>query len=129
MSNVTIDNLDFFYPTAIGWMWNYCLPLGKFTTSTNKNVDLGVYIHEREISFAIVYGNEAGDYISGHIEYLYDIDTKDIYHNEIYQEVFKRLDCLGILKPYLDSKKDFFESRKRQRMSFTEYKEFYKNNI
>ena len=111
-------------------MWEHCLPLGQFTTSKNTNVDLGVHISPTEISFATVYGNDPGDYMCGPIEYFYNIDKNhvDSHNQEIRQEVFKRLDSLGILKPYLDSKKEFFESRKSQDQSIKDVLDFYEKN-
>ena len=75
----------FFYPEAISWMWNYCLPLGKFTHN-NVNYDLGVYVHGNDVSFAVVYGNEPGSYLSG------DIDMYSIWgaHNPVHQETIRR---------------------------------------
>ena len=51
-------------------MWNYCIPMGKFTDSKGYNYDLGFYISEfNTISAAIVFGNEPGKYISGSLKY------------------------------------------------------------
>lgn len=60
---------DFYYPNAINWMWNYCIPLGKYETEGGIKFDLGVYESPTgEVSYAIVYSNNPGDYISGEIE-------------------------------------------------------------
>lgn len=65
---------DFYYPDAINWMWNYCIPLGKFEVKDTK-YDLGVYINPSgEVSHAIVYGNEPGEYLSGEIDYFIEGD-------------------------------------------------------
>lgn len=63
---------DFYFPQAIDWMWNRngFINLGKFELD-GKKYDMGVYIepvHPNYVSHAIVYNNEDGKYISGHIE-------------------------------------------------------------
>ncbi len=68
------DLSDLFYPDAKDWMWNYCLFLGKFTDSKNRNYDLGVHFNSEELtthqfSLAIVHSNEPGDYSSGNMDY------------------------------------------------------------
>lgn len=60
---------DFYYPNAINWMWNYCIPLGKYISEGGIKYDLGVCESPTgEVSYAIVYSNNPGDYISGEIE-------------------------------------------------------------
>ena len=59
-----------FYPAANVWMWNYCKCLGCFTYD-GKHYDLGVYVNWRAkegCSWAVVYDNEPGSYLSGPIE-------------------------------------------------------------
>jgi hypothetical protein len=49
------------YPQAKDWMWNYCIYIGSDDT-----YDYGVYVdNQGEVSHAVVYSNEPGDYISG----------------------------------------------------------------
>lgn len=56
------------FPEADKWMWTYCMFLGQFT-HRKKDYDLGVYVSPdtEGVSFAIVYGNEPGSYMSGPI--------------------------------------------------------------
>jgi hypothetical protein len=66
--NITIKAGGLNYPEAINWMWDYCIHLGKYTASDGKKYDLGVYEHRGEdvgVSYAIVFDNEPGSYISG----------------------------------------------------------------
>ena len=66
---------DFYFPDAKEWMWNYCIPLGKFEVNASK-FDLGVYINPSgEVSHAIVYGNEPGEYLSGEIQLFVERDV------------------------------------------------------
>ena len=61
-------------------IWTYCLNLGEFTDPKGKEWELGVYVHPRqssrphtrEISFAIVYGPEPHQYISGAVKHPLD---------------------------------------------------------
>ena len=107
--NITIEQMDFFYPEAKDWMWNYCLPLGKFTDSRGRNYDLGVYINDDDvptnmrISAAIVFSNEAGDYYSGSViergNVKYNINETDVVaqYEEKFIETLKRCKALGII--------------------------------
>jgi len=107
--NITIEQMDFFYPEAKDWMWNYCLPLGKFTDSRGRNYDLGVYINDDDvptnmrISAAIVSSNEAGDYYSGSViergNVKYNINETDVVaqYEEKFIETLKRCKALGII--------------------------------
>ena len=97
---------DLFYPLAKVWMWNYCIPLGKFTDSKGTNYDLGVNIVEdvfdgkpyREVSAAIVCGNTPGDYYSGNLKENRKSDDPgfDWYH-EKYRETYKRAKEQGLI--------------------------------
>lgn len=59
---------DFYYPNAINWMWNYCIPLGKFRRSDGVKFDIGVYKRpDRIVSYAIVYGNHEGSHDTNEI--------------------------------------------------------------
>lgn len=81
-----------YFPEAKNWMWNYCLYLGEYEDN-GERYDLGVYIHPKrkdDVSFAIVYGPEDGQYISGPIENAqYFLDSKEPRHNA-YRETIKR---------------------------------------
>jgi len=64
-----LDNAPLNYPGAVNWMWNYCIYLGPYKYENTK-YDLGVYINPyNELSAAVVYGNEEGNYISGRERY------------------------------------------------------------
>jgi hypothetical protein len=78
MPGIIIKEGGLYYPSAINWMWDYCIHLGKFKNGKHE-YDLGVYCPcAGDVSFAIVYGNEPGDYISGDIGYT--IGTCDREH-------------------------------------------------
>ena len=97
---------DFYYPSAINWMWDYCIPLGKFTDSKGNNYDLGIHIVEdvfngkpyREVSAAIVNGNESGDYYSGNLKENRKSDDPGFnWYHEKYNETHKRAKERGLL--------------------------------
>ena len=98
---------ELFYPQAIEWMWNYCIPLGKFTDSKGNNYDLGIHILEdningrpyKEISAAIVCSNNPGDYYSGELKpnRQSEKDGFDWYY-EKYNETYKRAKAKGVIK-------------------------------
>lgn len=89
--NTILLGAPLWYPKAKEWMWNYCHYLGPFTDHNGDTYDLGVHIHpnEEQLSAAIVYGNEPGDYLSG------DLNTFD---GELYDEVRRRLKELNLNK-------------------------------
>ena len=89
----TLANLELYYPSAREWMWDYCIYLGPFTSSTGDKYDLGAFSNGKAYSAAIVYGDTPGNYISGGLEMFNP--KKD---NELYNEVEKRLKALGLLK-------------------------------
>ena len=70
------------FPDAIEWMWNYCTYVGSFTDSSGNQHDLGFhleYINDNQapyITQAIVYGNEAGDYVSGRIHDTFEVSAE-----------------------------------------------------
>lgn len=69
MTNIKVVQKKHF-PNADNWMWDYCKYLGSIEYQGYK-FDLGIWIPKGKIerpSYAIVYGNDAGDYISGHID-------------------------------------------------------------
>ena len=86
---------DFYYPSALGWMWNYCIPLGKFTDSKADNYDLGVFIDKigKHTMYynATVYGNTTGEYFSG------EIYPSNVFVNEVSVEVLRRAKEKGII--------------------------------
>ena len=55
-----------YYPRAKDWMWGYCVYLGEFECN-GERYDLGMLQHVDDpgCSWAIVYGNEDGSYLSG----------------------------------------------------------------
>ena len=56
------------FPAANVWMWTYCEWLGSFKDEEGNLYDLGLYLNDLHTpSYAIVYGNIPGDYISGPI--------------------------------------------------------------
>jgi hypothetical protein len=76
---------DLYYPSAIEWMWDYCISLGKFTNSDGNNYDLGICkTSNGTFSNATVYGNNPGDYISGQVY------PSLLFDNQISREVLKR---------------------------------------
>ena len=56
-------------------MWDYCIPLGPFISEDGRKYDLGAYVDKKynEFSFAIVYGKEDSEYISGDV---FDLNHK-----------------------------------------------------
>jgi hypothetical protein len=86
---------DFYYPSALGWMWNYCHPLGKFTDSKGNKYDLGVFIDMlgKQVVYynATVYGNTPGEYLSG------EIYPSNVLVNEASEEVLRRAKEKGII--------------------------------
>ena len=71
-------------------MWDYCVYLGPFTSSTGKNYDLGIAILESQISAAIVHGDEPGNYSSGAL-------TPDMDRFESYAETRRRAIELNLI--------------------------------
>ena len=100
--NHTISKLNFFYPGAKDWMWNYCIPMGKFTDSYGNNYDLGFYISDyNTISAAIVYGDTPGHYISGDLRF----NNPDEF--EHYIELKKRIRvCFPELNAFMNTKEE-----------------------
>jgi hypothetical protein len=80
---------DLYFPSALEWMWTYCIYLGGFTDSDGENYDLGVFVDERgDVSSAIVYGNIPGDYMSG--ELIRNGKDRIMFKNEMTIETLKR---------------------------------------
>lgn len=87
-----VNSEELFYPSAIDWMWDYCIWLGKFTDSKGYNYDLGIHIDsDKSYSAAIVDGNNPGDYYSGDLKpnRHSEKDGFDWYY-EKYNEAYKR---------------------------------------
>lgn len=93
-----VNNL--YYPSAMDWMWNYCIYLGPYTDGNGINYDLGIYISDlvaqddHGVSLAAVYGNQPGTYLCGPLE-QYVRDKYDF--NEIYREAARRAAARGLL--------------------------------
>jgi hypothetical protein len=87
-----LKNAPLYYPSAIEWMWNYCIYLGPFTDLEGYNYDLGIHIEysdEMKMYFysnATVYGNEPGQYKSG-----------DFFGTEVTDEVVRRANELNLI--------------------------------
>lgn len=89
-----MNKKSLFYPSAIEWMWNYCIPLGPFVDSAGNKFDLGVYVYiDGDVSAAIVHGDTAGDYYSGDLD---DFGWSNDVHAEVYKETRKRATYLGL---------------------------------
>ena len=88
--NNLLNGAPLYYPSAKEWMWEYCIYLGPFTDSKDKNYDLGMHIDNDSV-FEI-YGNEPGEYMSGPLdrpEYVSMSETK--------QEVVRRAKELNLI--------------------------------
>lgn len=75
------------YPMADTWMWNYCTYLGTVELN-GKMYDLGFYSGDM-FYYAIVYGNEQGEYISGEMNHKTEIEIKKITNNLFIEYFFK----------------------------------------
>ena len=92
-SDDILFGVPLFYPSAREWMWNYCMYLGPYTDSKGTNFDLGVYFKNGKVnSFAIVDGNNPGDYFSGDFR---DFD-RGSYRRECYTEAARRIKELNL---------------------------------
>ena len=76
-------------------MWlKGCIPLGQFVTNRGHKLDLGIWedVRHSEPSFAIVYGSEGHEYISGVLD-IYarsgELD-KESNLNDYFNETVKR---------------------------------------
>ena len=81
-----------------------CIPLGQFVTEGGHKLDLGVWLNpnDGEPSFAIVYGDEGSQYISGELN-VYERSgalDKDSNLNDYFNETIKRYN------KHLEEKKD-----------------------
>lgn len=90
-----MKHLKLHYPSAIDWMWNYCIYLGPFTSSLGINYDLGIFINSDRFytSAAIVYGNKPGNYYSGDLN-IFGFGVED--RDEAYHETRKRAKSLNL---------------------------------
>ena len=105
MANQLLTGVELHYPSAREWMWDYCVYLGSYTDSEGENFDLGIFIDDRlkNISSAIVYGSEPGEYFSG------ELGTKN-EKREIYLETYKRAKLLGLMKYEKEIKLKYFRT-------------------
>jgi len=89
-----LSGAPLYYPSAKEWMWDYCIYLGPFTSENGKNYDLGIFLGDAILgpSAAIVYGDEAGNYISGQLKNVIG-DRPDYY-----LETVKRAEALNLIK-------------------------------
>lgn len=89
------------FPEADGWMWNYCEFLGSYTAPSGLKYDLGLWLGGTSRcdsnggvnpSYAIVYSNVPGSYISGPVSYR-DTDPQQL-------ETIRRGLELGFIKTF-----------------------------
>ncbi len=90
MTNL-LKNAPLYYPSARDWMWHYCVYLGPYTDMYGDHFDLGIFINDNSISNATVWGNEPGNYSSGHVYPRIDFD------NDVVQEVLRRAKELNFI--------------------------------
>ena len=58
------------FTEAVEWMWDHCLFLVTYNGAEGA-MDLGIHLDNRgELSLAVVYGNEPGEYISNSLDSL-----------------------------------------------------------
>lgn len=90
ITGLMLDNAPLNFPSAKYWMWNYCVYLGPYTSTTGVKYDLGVYFQpgKGDCSAAIVYGDIPGQYLSG--EFIGD-------NNEVYKETYRRAKELQLI--------------------------------
>ena len=79
-----LNGVQLFWPEARKWMWDYCIYLGPYIDSEGHEYDLGIFVQTStgEVSHAIVFGNEPGDYMSG--------DLKSFTYRECHKENIER---------------------------------------
>ena len=72
------------------WMKG-CIPLGQFVTDSEHKLDLGVWLNPNNgnPSFAIVFGKEGNQYISGSLSHHLALD-KHAPINDYFLETIKR---------------------------------------
>ena len=86
-----LDNAPLHFPEARDWMWNYCIYLVPYSEK-GINYDLGIFINSsNKASYAIVYGDHPGDYMSGNADVV-------IPSREIHAETIKRAKALNLLR-------------------------------
>jgi len=96
--NDILYSAPLYYPSAREWMWNYCMYLGPYTDSKGNNFDLGVYFRDGKVnSFAVVHGNNPGDYFSWDFRDFGDFN-RGSYKRECYIEVARRVKELNLIK-------------------------------
>ena len=88
----TLAGVELHWGGGREWMWNYCVYLGGYTRVDGAVFDLGVYLGgARGATFAIVYGPEDGEYISGPCNSYYAGEE------EVRKETVKRARVLGLI--------------------------------
>lgn len=89
-----LSNAPLHFPSSRTWMFDYCIYLGPYTCPDGNDYDLGIYIHPNgDISSAIVYGNDPGDYISGDLTTISPLKADCPY----YAETIRRARALSLM--------------------------------
>ena len=91
--NNLLSGAPLYYPSAREWMWDYCIYLGPFTDSDNKNWDLGIWLGSTTCA-AGVYGDVPGNYMSGELKYGV---LPGGGRTDVYLEIEKRAKLLNLL--------------------------------
>lgn len=79
-----LDSSKLNYPSAMDWMWDYCIYLGGWEDENGNKYDLGIHIEELDsdyynFSAAVVAGNEPGRYFSGDLDIDQGRELRPIY--------------------------------------------------
>ena len=98
------EEMEFYHGKEHDMWMKGCIPLGQFVTDSEHKLDLGVWLNpnDGEPSFAIVYGDEGSQYISGELN-VYERSgalDKDSNLNDYFNETIKRYN------KHLEEKKD-----------------------
>jgi len=89
------EEMEFYHGKEHDMWMKGCIPLGQFVTKRGYKLDLGIFEPERingTPSFAIVYGNEGNQYISGLLSVYARSGAldKDSGLNDYFNETVKR---------------------------------------
>ena len=79
------EEMEFYHGKEHDMWMKGCIPLGKFITESEHKLDLGVWLNPNNgnPSFAIVYGDEGRQYISGSFKmYESGVPKQQDYFNE-----------------------------------------------
>jgi hypothetical protein len=96
-----------FYHNKDHDMWTKgCIPLGRFVTESDQKLDLGIWIDPRngDTSFAIVYGDEGHQYISG--DFILHLRLKAIEENFVLSKSYIQDFYIETIKRYNEYLKD-----------------------